>query len=233
MIKVLAIEDEPLALRQMESYIERIPFLELVNSCHCAAEAVPFLLEVDAIFTDIDMPGLNGMDFVKSLENPPLVVFTTAYSEYAVEGFRIDAAGYLLKPFSFDEFLKTAEKLRQRITEIKALQETTKAQEYILFKADYRTLKIKLSDIVYIESMSEYIKIHMGEGTAPVVVLYSLKRLSDELPEGSFCRVHRSYIVSLKHIAKAGGGRITLTDGTEIPVGDTYRQLFNEKWPGL
>lgn len=228
MIKVLAIDDEPLALRRMESYIERIHFLELVKSCHSAAEAVPFLFEADAIFTDINMPDLNGMDFVKSLENPPLVVFTTAYSEYAVEGFRIDAAGYLLKPFSFEEFRRTAERLQQRIEKKKAAQAAALATDHIFFRTDYKNIRVDFNDIIWIESMSEYIKIHLTGDTAPLVILYSLRKIAEQLPSDKFCRVHRSFIVSLSHIREAGSNSLTLTDGKTVPVSDSYRQNLKE-----
>ena len=225
MIKVLAIDDEPLALRQMESYIERIPFLELVKSCYSAAEATPYLSQVDAIFTDINMPGMSGMDLAHSLKDPPFIIFTTAYSEYALEGYKVDAVDYLLKPFSFDEFLSAAQRLRSRVGR--------KAKDHIIFKTDYKTIRVNLADIIYVESMSEYIKLHLQGGQAPVLVLYSLKRLSDELPEEAFCRIHRSYIVSLHHVEKAGGGKVVLSGGLQLPVGDTFRQAFMHKWASI
>ena len=227
MIKVLAIDDEPLALRQLEIYISKVPFLELVASCSSANDAKVHIDKADAIFIDINMPDLSGMDFVKSLENPPLVVFTTAYSEYAVEGFRVDAAGYLLKPFSFDEFSRTAERLQKRLEERKAAQAAAQATDHIFFKTDYKNVRVDFKDIVWIESMSEYIKIHL-EGQAPLIILYSLKKLEEQLPSDRFCRVHRSYIVSLSHIREAGNNSLTLTDGRSVPVSDSYRQRLKE-----
>lgn len=227
MIKVLAIDDEPLALRQLEIYISKVPFLELVASCSSANDAKAHIDKADAIFIDINMPDLSGMDFVKSLENPPLVVFTTAYSEYAVEGFRVDAAGYLLKPFSFDEFSRTAERLQKRLEERKAAQAAAQATDHIFFKTDYKNVRVDFNDIVWIESMSEYIKIHF-EDQAPLIILYSLKKLEEQLPSDRFCRVHRSYIVSLSHIREAGNNSLTLTDGRSVPVSDSYRQRLKE-----
>lgn len=227
MIKVLAIDDEPLALRQLELYIGKVPYLELIESCRSANAAKPHLDKADAIFIDINMPDLNGMDFVKSLENPPLVVFTTAYSEYAVEGFRVDAAGYLLKPFSFDEFSRTAERLQKRLEEQKAARAAARATNHIFFKTDYKNVRVDFKDIVWIESMSEYIKIHL-EGQVPLIILYSLRRLEEQLPSDRFCRVHRSYIVSLSHVREAGSNSLTLTDGKTVPVSDSYRQSLRE-----
>ena len=227
MIKVLAIDDEPLALRQLELYIGKVPYLELIESCRSANAAKPHLDKADAIFIDINMPDLNGMDFVKALENPPMVVFTTAYSEYAVEGFRVNAAGYLLKPFSFEEFRRTAERLQQRLEEKKAAMAAARMTDHIFFKTDYKNVRVDFKDIVWIESMSEYIKIHL-EGQAPLIILYSLRRLEEQLPTDRFCRVHRSYIVSLPHVREAGSNSLTLTDGKTVPVSDSYRQSLRE-----
>lgn len=227
MIKVLAIDDEPLALRQLELYIGKVPFLELIASCSSANDAKAHIDKAEAIFIDINMPDLNGMDFVKSLENPPLVVFTTAYSEYAVEGFRVDAAGYLLKPFSFDEFSRTAERLQKRLEERKAARAAAQATDHIFFKTDYKNVRVDFKDIVWIESMSEYIKIHLTD-SPPLVILYSLRKLEEQLPSDRFCRVHRSYIVSLSHVREAGSNSLTLTDGKTVPVSDSYRQSLRE-----
>ncbi len=227
MIKVLAIDDEPLALRQLELYIGKVPYLELIESCRSANAAKPHLDKADAIFIDINMPDLNGMDFVKALENPPMVVFTTAYSEYAVEGFRVNAAGYLLKPFSFEEFRRTAERLQQRLEEKKAVMAAARMTDHIFFKTDYKNVRVDFKDIVWIESMSEYIKIHL-EGQVPLIILYSLRKLEEQLPPDRFCRVHRSYIVSLSHVREAGSNSLTLTDGKTVPVSDSYRQSLRE-----
>lgn len=227
MIKVLAIDDEPLALRQLELYIGKVPYLELIEPCRSANAAKPHLDKADAIFIDINMPDLNGMDFVKALENPPMVVFTTAYSEYAVEGFRVDAVGYLLKPFSFDEFSRTAERLQKRLEEQKAARAAAQATDHIFFKTDYKNVRVDFKDIVWIESMSEYIKIHL-EGQVPLIILYSLRKLEEQLPSDRFCRVHRSYIVSLSHVREAGSNSLTLTDGKTVPVSDSYRQSLRE-----
>ena len=225
MIRVLAIDDEPLALRQLELYIAKVPFLELVAACSSAASAKPFLEGVDAVFLDINMPDLSGMDFIKSLPHPPAVVFTTAYSEYAVEGFRVNAVDYLLKPFSFKEFETTCGKLRKHLE----MQAALAAQEssVLHFKADYHTIRVDIRKIIYVEGMSEYVKIFLEDSDAPVIVLSSLKHLVEQLPSGRFLRIHRSYIISLGHIAEASRTSVRLDNGKTLPVGELYRPAFS------
>ena len=219
MIKVIAIDDEPLALRQLEMYLSRIPDMELIASCSGAGSARPFLDQADALFLDINMPDTSGMELIRSLDNPPLVVFTTAYPQYAVEGFRVNAVDYLLKPFSFKEFCEACDKLRGRLQ----LKDTI-----LRFKADYKTISIDTSKIVYAEGMSEYIRIHLEESRMPVVILHSLKNLIDELPVGLFVRIHRSYIVSVRHIASHNLSSVELKDGTVLPIGKVYREDFEK-----
>ena len=226
MIRVLAIDDEPLALRQLEMYMARVPFLELVAACSSAAMAAPYVAKADALFLDINMPDLSGMDFIKSLPHPPAVVFTTAYSEYAVEGFRVNAVDYLLKPFSFKEFEASCEKLRKHL-EMQAALEARESDPILHFKADYRTLSIDVRKILYVESMSEYVKIFLVDAEAPVVVLYSLKNLIEQLPADRFMRIHRSYIIALGHIAEASRTSVRLDNGKTLPVGELYRPAFS------
>ena len=227
MIRVIAIDDEPLALRQLEMYIAKVQFLTLVAACSSAASAKPYLDGVDAIFLDINMPDLSGMDFSKALPHPPAVVFTTAYAEYAVEGFRVSAVDYLLKPFSFKEFEASCGKLRRHL-EMQAALVDREAAPILHFKADYRTIRIDVRQIVYVESMSEYIKIFLADSDAPVVVLYSLKNLIERLPTGRFLRIHRAYIIALGHIAEASRTSVRLDNGKTLPVGELYRPGFAE-----
>ena len=231
MIRVLAIDDEPLALKQLEMYIAKVPYLELVAACHSALEARRVLSEqaVDAMFLDINMPDITGMDFVRTLTNPPLVVFTTEYSEFAVEGFRVNAVDYLLKPFGLADFLAAAEKLRERLAPREAAAAPAPAavspqDDALFFKTDYRTVRVRIRDIRYVEGMSEYAKVWLTDSPTPLIVLVRLKALEDRLPAGRFMRVHRSYIISLEHIREVSRKGITLDDGTLIPVGDSYRQ---------
>lgn len=225
MIRVIAIDDEPLALRQLEMYIAKVPFLELVAACSSANQAKPYLEQAEAVFLDINMPDLSGMDFIKSLPHPPAVVFTTAYSEFAVEGFRVNAVDYLLKPFSFKEFETSCRKLREQL-EMKAAFEGKEADAILHVKADYRTVSVDTRKIVYIESWSEYIKIHLVDEEAPVIALYSLKNLIDQLPKGRFMRIHRSYIIALGFVAEASRTRVRLRNGVTLPVGEQYRPAF-------
>ena len=225
MIRVIAIDDEPLALRQLEMYVSKVPFITLVASCNSAAFAKSFLESADAVFLDINMPDLNGLDFIKSLPEPPAVVFTTAYSEYAVEGFRVNAVDYLLKPFGFNEFLASCEKLRKYL-EMKAALSTQEADPIMHFKADYHTISVDVRKIVYVESMSEYVKIYLSDSETPILVLYSLKHLLEQLPTGRFMRIHRSYIISLGHIAEASRTSVRLDNDIILPVGDIYRPAF-------
>ena len=227
MIRVIAIDDEPLALRQLEMYIARVPFLALVAACSSAAAARPQLESADAVFLDINMPDLSGMDFIKSLTHPPAVVFTTAYYEYAVEGFRVNAVDYLLKPFSFNEFLTSCEKLREHLA-MKAALTAKDADPILHFKADYRTISVDVRRIVYVESMSEYVRIFLDDSDTPVVVLYSLKHLIVQLPADRFIRIHRSYIIALDHIAEASRTGVRLDNGIALPVGESYRPAFAE-----
>ncbi len=236
MIKVLAIDDEPLALQQLASYIQKVPFLQLVGQCQSALEAKEFLNRepVDAVFCDINMPDLNGMDFVKSLAAPPLIVFTTAYSEYAVEGFKVNAVDYLLKPFGLDDFRRAANRLKERLeTSPVAVpvaempQSNAEEDDTIFIKTDYKVVKIAISDIRYIEGMSEYLKIHLEGQPKPIVTLLSMKKMEEYLPP-SFMRIHRSYIINLKKIQEVNKNRVIMDADTYLPIGDNYKEAFND-----
>ena len=198
MIKCLAIDDEPLALEQLANYIKKIPFLELVARCQSALDAREIMEceVIDAIFCDINMPDLNGMDFVKSLAVPPMVVFTTAYSEYAVEGFKVDAVDYLLKPFGLADFQRAANKVKARYDLMNtAVVSTVDEDNAIFLKTEYKVVRLSISDIRYVEGMSEYLKIHVEGQPKPLIVLLSMKKMEERLPQ-SFMRIHRSYIIA-------------------------------------
>ena len=236
MIKVLAIDDEPLALQQLVSYIQKVSFLQLVGQCQSALEAKEFLNRepVDAVFCDINMPDLNGMDFVKSLAAPPLIVFTTAYSEYAVEGFKVNAVDYLLKPFGLDDFRRAANRLKERLEVSSSAapaaeipQSNAEDDDTIFIKTDYKVVKIAISDIRYIEGMSEYLKIHLEGQPKPLVTLLSMKKMEEYLPP-SFMRIHRSYIVNLKKIQEVNKNRVIMDADTYLPIGDNYKEAFND-----
>ena len=189
---------------------------------------------MDAVFCDINMPDLNGMDFVKSLAAPPLIVFTTAYSEYAVEGFKVNAVDYLLKPFGLDDFRRAANRLKERLeTSPVAVpvaempQSNAEEDDTIFIKTDYKVVKIAISDIRYIEGMSEYLKIHLEGQPKPLVTLLSMKKMEEYLPP-SFMRIHRSYIVNLKRIQEVNKNRVIMDADTYLPIGDNYKEAFND-----
>ena len=236
MIKCIAIDDEPLALKKLVAYIKKIPYLELVAQCQSAKEAQQVLdqTEVEAIFTDINMPDLNGMDFAKSLEKDhskgPVMVFTTAYSEYAIEGYKANAVGYLLKPYGFDEFEAAAQKVRD-ICEIRqqAMAEVTTEPDddgIIYVKSDYKIVRIAIEHISYIEAMSEYLRITCDDRDKSVVVLLSMKKIEEHLPDNKFMRIHRSFIINLNKISEVKKNHVVIEDGASLPIGDNYKDAF-------
>jgi two-component system LytT family response regulator len=229
MIKCIAIDDEPLALRQITSYIEKTPFLELQKGFESAIEALSYLQEnsVELMFVDINMPDLNGMDFVKSLENPPKIIFTTAYSEYALQGFKVDALDYLLKPIDYATFLKSSNKAKSWFNLQNSKPEEINSDEDFLFiKSEYKILRIKLKNIKYIEGMREYVRIHLTN-QKPIMTLLSMKSVEQQLPSNSFMRVHRSYIVNLNMITTIERNRIVF-DKVYIPVSEHYKEEFQQ-----
>ena len=236
MLKCIAIDDEPLALRQISAYIAKIPYLELAATFNNAIEAQQRLASerVDLIFVDINMPDLNGVDFVRALTDRPMVVFTTAYSEYAIDGFKLDAVDYLLKPFSFADFSRAAAKanslyeLRQGRLPAQPdsdSEATPKDREYISVKADYKVSLVRIADIVYIESEGEYVRMHLCDGST-ITTLFRLKNMEAALPSEQFMRVHRSYIVNLRAIRSYVRGRIFLSDTEYVPIGENYKEAF-------
>ncbi len=240
MIRVLAIDDEPLALKQIVAYIGKVPFLELAAQCHSAVEARKYLEEntVDAIFCDINMPDLNGMDFVKSLAVPPLIVFTTAYAEYAIEGFKVNAVDYLLKPFGMQDFQRAAMRLKERLEpkestktlehEDNSKDESNKPEDDTIFlKTEYRIVKISISDIRYVEAMSEYLKVYLTSQPKPIVTLLSMKKMEERLPN-YFMRIHRSYIINLTQIQEVNKNRVIMDEETYLPIGDMYKEAFQQ-----
>ena len=253
MIRCLAIDDEPLALQQIAAYIGKVPFLELAAQCQSALEAQQFLQQdtVDAIFCDINMPDLNGMDFIKTLTAPPLVVFTTAYAEYAVEGFKVNAVDYLLKPFGLQDFQRAANRLSERL-ELRSerydypqsAQSNNTSQfsplsshlsplssqledDTIFLKTEYRIVKVSISDIRYVEAMSEYLKVYLESEPKPIITLLSMKKMEERLPS-YFMRIHRSYIINLTKIQEVNKNRVIMDSDTYLPIGDMYKDSFQQ-----
>lgn len=227
MIKAILLDDEPLALRQLEAYSAKVPFLEVIGAFTSARAAMSLIPEADVLFLDINMPDMNGMDLVRSLDNPPLIVFTTAYSDYAVEGFKVRAVDYLLKPISFRDFSIAAEKVLQ-IFELKEISE--ERSRVLYFRSGGSTVPVHPADILYVESMSEYVKIHFSDGREPLVTLYALKKLAEELPGSNFLQIHRTYIVSMTGITAASLSSVTLKDGTVLPVGESHRPALASRF---
>ena len=229
MIRTIAIDDEPLALQQLVTYIRKVPFLELVAECQSAIDAQKVLEQevIDVMFIDINMPDLNGLDFVRTLAVPPLVVFTTAYSEYALEGYKVNAVDYLLKPFGMDEFMRAANKVKQQY-DLTHTAEVSRVDDNdaIFLKTEHRIVRINVTNIRYIEGMSEYLKIYLKEGK-PLVVLLSMKKMEERLSSTNFMRIHRSYIINLNEIQEVNKNRVILDQDTYLPIGDLYRDQLN------
>jgi DNA-binding LytR/AlgR family response regulator len=231
-IRTIAIDDEPLALRLVSGYIKNTPFLELVAEFDNPLSAMEFLEEesIDLIFLDIQMPDLTGTDFARLIKNGPKLVFTTAYEKYALEGFKLDAVDYLLKPFEYSEFLNAAQKARKLIDlEHKALENTSleSNNEFLFLKSDYKIRRINFDDILYIEGLKDYIKVYLVNDPKPILSLSSLKVLDEKLPASKFMRVHRSFIVNLKRIQTIERLRIVYGD-VYVPVGEQYKDKFQQ-----
>lgn len=230
MIKCIAIDDEPHALRQLAEYIEAVPYLSLEGIFESAFDACNFLYDnaIDLIFVDINMPDINGIDFVKSLSKNVKIVFITAHSEFAYEGFQLDAADYLLKPISFTDFLKSANKVNERyFQQNSSLPEIQQNRDYLFIKSEYRVIRINFKDIKYIESKREYVKIFL-EGSEPITTLMSIKKLEETLPGNMFMRVHRSFIVNLDKITVVERNRIVFDNKVYIPISENYGGKFQE-----
>ncbi|MBK7028530.1 MAG: response regulator transcription factor [Bacteroidales bacterium] len=228
-ILCIVIDDEPLAVKKIAAYIGKVPFLELAAECRSAAEAMNVMNSVDVqlLFIDINMPEISGMEFAKSLTNKPYIVFTTAYSEYAVEGFQVEAVDYLLKPISFSNFLKAVNKVKNRIelTSNNQKESVTTKANHLFVKSDYKLIRIELTDIKYIESQHEYIKIYLNNSN-PITTLLSLKSIEEVLPPEKFMRVHRSFIVNLSKISVIERNRIVYDGNVYIPVSKQYKEKF-------
>lgn len=233
-IKTIIVDDEPLALDILETYIEKLPDLQLVARCSNAFEANEALKEneVDLMFLDIQMPQLTGIDFLKTLAKPPMVVFTTAYSNYAIEGFELNALDYLLKPVSLERFMKAVNKAEEQME----LHKNTAAPEphhqedgpdYFFVKSDKKLIRVKYSDIIYIEGLKDYVIIRMESGR--VISLQTMKSLEDKLPASDFIRVHRSYIVNLEKIVAIVGNMVEVMEKgavKHLPIGKNYRDIL-------
>lgn len=229
-LRTIAIDDEPLALKLVCDYIGKTPYLELVGAFDNPLDAVDFLSkeEAELIFVDIQMPDLTGIEFTRSLEGEHKIIFTTAYEKYALEGFKLNAIDYLLKPFSYEEFLKAAGKAHKKAELEAAALPTIEANNQFLFlKSEYKIRRINFNDILYIEGLKDYIKVYISGEDKPVLSLNSMKSLETKLPEEKFMRVHRSFMVNLDKIETIDRSRIVFGKNY-IPVSDQYKAKFQE-----
>jgi len=228
MMTCIAIDDEPLALEVIRKYVSDTPLVRLVNTFTDAIQALAFLKtqQVDLLILDIQMPDISGIHFLQSLQQRPMVIFTTAYSEYAVKGFELEAVDYLVKPIKFERFVGALEKARN-LAAMRHAVAATAEEEFFSVKSGYGTVRINFNEILYIEGLDYYIKIHFTGDKRPFLSLMSLKSVLEKLPEGRFLRVHRSFIVSLKSVRSVRKKHIFLDTG-KIPVGDTYANAVHE-----
>ena len=219
MIRCLIVDDEPLAREVLESYVEDMPTLELVACCSDAMEALDWLdqEQIDLLFLDINMPKLSGINFYKSLSQKPKVIFTTAYSNHAVEGFELEAVDYLLKPFSFERFVKAVNK-------VQVDQRESQTADFIMLKADKKTHKINFNKILYFESIGDYVKLHLEEGKT-LIINETLRKLEEMLPK-NFLRVHKSFIIALTQLEYLEGNQAKIGE-IKIPIGQSYRDKVN------
>ncbi len=225
-LRCAIIDDEPLALGLIESYVKKTDFLTLEGCYASAVEAMPQLTEkpVDLLFLDIQMPELSGMEFSRMLPPTTRIVFTTAFEQYALDGYRVNALDYLLKPISYADFMEAARKALQWY---ELMRQQPKERESIFVKSDYKLVQIELRNILYIEGLKDYIKIYEEGVPKPILSLMSMKTMEEQLPASHFMRVHRSYIVRKDKIRVIDRGRIVFGK-TYIPVSDSYKQAFQE-----
>lgn len=223
-LSCIVVDDEPLAREVLEKYISDCPMLDLKASCSNAFVAIEILEkgDIQLVFLDINMPKLSGISMIRTLENPPEIIFTTAYPEYAVEGFELDAVDYLVKPFSFERFMKSVNKAcKQYEMKLNKSAEASQGEsEYLVVKADGKIYRLQLTEIVLLEALGDYVKIHTVTGI--ITTHDTLKNLEKSLPDEGFLRVHRSYIIALDKIRFVEGNRLRLGEH-DIPLGHSYR----------
>lgn len=227
-LRCCVVDDEPLAQDLIASYIERTPCAELVGKYGSAQEAIKSIMEndIDVVFLDIHMPQLNGIEFARIIPKRCRIVFTTAYDRYAVEGYKVNALDYLMKPVSYEEFLATVNKALQWVQMRDKMEEQDSQKDVMIVKSEYKLCQIAIDKILYIEGLKDYVKIYMEGEKSPIVTLMNMKSLEKYLPESSFLRVHRSFIVNTKKIKVIERNRIVF-GSTYIPVSDSYKNAFN------
>lgn len=229
MIRCIAIDDEPLALELLQDNISKLPFLQLVAACDSAVEALQVMEKqpVDLVFLDIQMPGLTGLQLIQSMTVKPMFILVTAYEKYALEGFNLDVVDYLVKPVALDRFIKACYKAKE-LFELKNAPRENKvpaAPEYFFVNVEYSQVKITMADIVYIEGLKDYIKIHLKNSSNPVVTRMPMKTIEDQLPAKQFIRIHKSYIVGVSYITSIRKTSVFI-EKLELPVSDNYRDAI-------
>lgn len=227
MINCLIVDDEPLATDLLEEYVMKTPFLSLKGKCNGVTAALQLLNQenVDLIFMDIQMPGINGIELSRILGEKVKVIFTTAFEQYALEGFKVNALAYLLKPFSYSEFLSAAIRAKEWFDLVHQQKVTGEEQQYLFVKSEYKLIRIALADITYIEGLKDYVKFFVEGQARPILSLMSLKSLEEKLPSKQFMRVHRSFIVNLKKITTIQRNDI-IFGNVVIPVAEKYKEAF-------
>lgn len=231
MLKCIAIDDEPLALKLVQGYVSRIPGIELIATFDDAVSGAEFLRnnKIDILFLDVNMPDISGVDLARSLENKPFIIFTTAYKKFAYDGFELEAVDYLLKPIEFSRFSKAVQKaiaLNQQKSAVK-----TPEAEFLFVRSEYRMLKIDVDTIEYIEGLEDYIKIHIVNAK-PVLTLMTMKSVLEKLPASKFKRIHRSYIIATGKVVSILNKKVKLASSKELPVSDSYIEFINEWMQG-
>lgn len=233
-LRALIIDDEPIALEKLKNYIEKVPFLELAGVCRNGLEGAACLAAdtIDVVFTDINMPDMSGMEMIGTLTNPPLVVFITAYADYAVDSYKLSAVDYLLKPYGFADFQRAANKVLEHHNMKTAKNVATAADipmqtasGSLFVKVDYRYVRIELDDILYIKGYGEYLQIFIRSGATPLVTLSSFNAIKEKL-SNNFLQIHRSYIVNMNCVQSISKGRVIIDADTYLPVGDSYKNSF-------
>ncbi|MGA3014337.1 MAG: LytTR family DNA-binding domain-containing protein [Bacteroidales bacterium] len=231
-IKCLIIDDEPLAQRVIERYIQEVSSIELIKKCENALDAIEILKEqyIDLIFLDINLPKLTGLEFLRSLKNPPLVIITTAYPEFAIQGYELDVVDYMMKPFSMERFMKAVQKVHEILKPREyALPEKvsgeTQEDHYIFIKSSKKTFRINLNDILYIEALGDYVKIYTTDRM--IISYHSMKNLETLLSPKQFPRIHKSFIVSLSKIEIIEGNQVKVKDRI-IPIGTNFKAEFEK-----
>lgn len=226
-LKCVAIDDEPLALELIKTYALQLPELQLIKTFGDATAGAEFLSKtpVDLLFIDINMPDISGLDLVRALKEKPLIIFTTAYKQFAFEGFELDAVDYLLKPIDFERFSKAVAKASEYYSVKNSVQQDHKDSLFVY--SEYKLIKIPFSEIEYIETMEDYIKIHLTKGK-PVLTLMSLKKVLEKLPEDKFRRIHRSYVVPVGKVKSIANRKVTLNSGKDLPISESYLNFIQD-----